>query len=503
MASIKDLQDQMNKNSQAWHGANKAEQDRLHKENERLQSQIDSMTGGSSTFNPGTGKWTTTGGSSGSKGSSSSGKGSSGGGSSSVGGNWSTGSNGYGSSYGTDANGQTDYSVLIRDAMNSGASWSEVQSLLNQRVNKTQQNGYGQYMYDDLYQSAQNYISQQKQREQEEANIWLEDMIAAQKRAAIAQINNAYQQNVNAINRAGEGVDTRYQNARNQAAGASELAARNFNEYAAAAGLNSGAGGQAELARNVALQNNLNDLSTAEAQTYADLEQQMANAEVEYNNAIAEAEANGDAALAAALYQEKVRVQEQQMQQWVQQYQMDLQNQQLQYQQQQDAASSALAERQQMAQYGNAFLEMGLMPSQEMLDAMGITAADAQAYINQLSLQASLTAAGGRSGNAGRGTGGTTGSGTVENVSAPTSNAGGSVGGSQVQGNNSEWSGIDMSSVTALGYGPVSRAYLEQMVDSGQVEAYQDPATGLIKFRRGTTSTVPSRPSFGNIQSLI
>ena len=323
------------------------------------------------------------------------------------------------------------------------------------------------------------------------------------KRAALAQINNAYQQNVNAINRAGEGVDTRYQNARNQAAGASELAARNFNEYAAAAGLNSGAGGQAELARNVALQNNLNDLSTAEAQTYADLEQQMANAEVEYNNAIAEAEANGDAALASALYQEKVRVQQANMEALMQQYQMDLQKQQLQYQQKQDAASSALAERQQMAQYGNTFLEMGLMPSQEMLDAMGITAADAQAYINQLSLQASLTAAGGRSGNAGRGTGGTTGSGTVENVSAPTSNAGGSVGGSQVQGNNSEWSGIDMSSVTALGYGPVSRAYLEQMVDSGQVEAYQDPATGLIKFRRGTTSTVPSRPSFGNIQSLI
>lgn len=148
-------------------------------------------------------------------------------------------------------------------------------------------------------------------------------------------------------------------------------AARNFNEYAAAAGLNSGAGGQAELARNVALQNNLNDLSTAEAQTYADLEQQMANAEVEYNNAIAEAEANGDAALASALYQEKVRVQQANMEALMQQYQMDLQKQQLQYQQKQDAASSALAERQQMAQYGNTFLEMGLMPSQEMLDAHG------------------------------------------------------------------------------------------------------------------------------------
>ena len=384
MASIKDLQDQMNKNSQAWHGANKAEQDRLHKENERLQSQIDSMTGGSSTFNPGTGKWSTTGGSSASRPSGVGGSRPSGGSSSRPsGGNWSTGSNGYGSSYGTDASGQNDYSVLIRDAMNAGASADEVQRLLDQRVNKAQQSGYNQYMYDDLYHAAQNYIKQQTQLPQvEDYSDYLADAFAAQKRAALAQINNAYQQNVNAINRAGEGVDTRYQNARNQAAGASELAARNFNEYAAAAGLNSGAGGQAELARNVALQNNLNDLSTAEAQTYADLEQQMANAEVEYNNAIAEAEANGDAALASALYQEKVRVQQANMEALMQQYQMDLQKQQLQYQQKQDAASSALAERQQMAQYGNTFLEMGLMPSQEMLDAMGITAADAQAYIN-------------------------------------------------------------------------------------------------------------------------
>ena len=322
MASIKDLQDQMNKNSQAWHGANKAEQDRLHKENERLQSQIDSMTGGSSTFNPGTGKWSTTGGSSASRPSGVGGSRPSGGSSSRPsGGNWSTGSNGYGSSYGTDASGQNDYSVLIRDAMNAGASADEVQRLLDQRVNKAQQSGYNQYMYDDLYHAAQNYIKQQTQLPQvEDYSDYLADAFAAQKRAALAQINNAYQQNVNAINRAGEGVDTRYQNARNQAAGASELAARNFNEYAAAAGLNSGAGGQAELARNVALQNNLNDLSTAEAQTYADLEQQMANAEVEYNNAIAEAEANGDAALASALYQEKVRVQQANMEALMQQY---------------------------------------------------------------------------------------------------------------------------------------------------------------------------------------
>lgn len=169
MASIKDLQDQMNKNSQAWHGANKAEQDRLHKENERLQSQIDSMTGGSSTFNPGTGKWSTTGGSSASRPSGVGGSRPSGGSSSRPsGGNWSTGSNGYGSSYGTDASGQNDYSVLIRDAMNAGASADEVQRLLDQRVNKAQQSGYNQYMYDDLYHAAQNYIKQQTQLPQVE-----------------------------------------------------------------------------------------------------------------------------------------------------------------------------------------------------------------------------------------------------------------------------------------------------------------------------------------------
>ena len=47
-----------------------------------------------------------------------------------------------------------------------------------------------------------------------------------------------------------------------------------------------------------------------------------------------------------------------------------------------------------------------------------------------------------------------------------------------------EWDGIDTSSVMDLGYGPLSRENLEQLVDSGQVTAYQDPGSGLIRFRR-------------------
>lgn len=202
MASIKDLQDQMNKNSAAWHGASQAEKDRLHQENIKLQQQISSMGGGSSSFNSSTGKWTTTGGSSG--GGSTGSSNNSGGASKPSGstsyptGNWSTGNNGYGSSYGTDANGQTDYSVLIRDAMNNGADWQTVQNLLNQRVNKAQQNGYNQYMYDDLYNQAQNYISANKnglyQDYMDKVGSYYDDIQAQQQAAQQAAVDQAVNQ---------------------------------------------------------------------------------------------------------------------------------------------------------------------------------------------------------------------------------------------------------------------------------------------------------------------
>ena len=268
---------------------------------------------------------------------------------------------------------------------------------------------------------------------------YLEDMYAAQRQAALAQIEGAYQQNLSAIDRAQAGVDERYQTARNQTAGASELSARNFNEYAAAAGLGSGTGAQAELARNVALQNNLNSINTAEADTYADLELQRSQAEAEYNSAIAQAQASGDAALAQALYQEKVRVQQGLLDQQLQQYQMDLQRYQLQYQagrdtvadqqwqqqfdtanqqwqtqfdynagrdtvadqqwQQQFDYNASQANRTQLAEYGNAFLQQGLMPSQDMLTAMGITSQDAQSYINLIKQQQAAAAAASSSGS--------------------------------------------------------------------------------------------------------
>ena len=251
----------------------------------------------------------------------------------------------------------------------------------------------------------------------EDLSAYLEELYAAQRRQTLANLDNAYQQNVNAINRAGEGVDARYQNARNQAAGASELAARNFAEYAAASGLNSGAGGQAELARNVTLQNNLNDINTAEAEVYADLELQLANAETEYNNAIAQAEASNDFALAESLYQEKVRVQQELVNQQMQQYQMDLQNRQLAFQQQQAEIANQQWQQQfdygveqdrksALAAAGAGLLNQGVMPGAEQLEAMGLSAEEAQAYINNLSILNSFSAAGRGDGSDGSSGGG-------------------------------------------------------------------------------------------------
>lgn len=438
MASVKELQAQKDKNSTAWHSAaTQEEKDRLHQANVELQKEIDRMTGGSSSFDSKTGKWTTSGGTSSSSSSSSK--------QHAI---WeddddddsyspsssSSTSSSTGSGYKPYVQGQN--AALDRELAVWSQRYNEAKERAlagdmsavmdmrnaNDEANKLR-NAYGYaavFANEDINNvkkqinyygggsssggssgggvpspspsGSENMYMDGNGTVVEDLSAYLEDLYAAQRRQTLANLNNAYQQNVNAINRAGEGVDARYQNARNQAAGASELAARNFAEYAAASGLNSGAGGQAELARNVTLQNNLNDINSAEADVYADLELQLANAETEYNNAIAQAEASNDFALAESLYQEKIRVQQELVNQQMQQFQMDLQNRQLAFQQQQADIANQQWQQQfdynsqqdaksNLVAWGEISLQNGVMPSQEMLDAMGMSADYAQSLI--------------------------------------------------------------------------------------------------------------------------
>ena len=79
----------------------------------------------------------------------------------------STGSSGSSGSVSQGSTGtNVDYSVLINNAINSGASWQDVQDLVNQRVNKATGNSdLNKYAYDNVYSNAMNYINQQKNQE--------------------------------------------------------------------------------------------------------------------------------------------------------------------------------------------------------------------------------------------------------------------------------------------------------------------------------------------------
>ena len=133
-------------------------------------------------------------------------------------------------------------------------------------------------------------------------------------RAAALAYKNAYDQSMLQLDAAAAKIPQQYRSAMNAAAGQAAQQQANFNEYAAAQGLNSGAAGQAALSRSNTLQNNLSSLQQAQAQALADVELQRASAQTQYQNAVAEALANNDLARAQALYQEWMRVDEGTMQ---------------------------------------------------------------------------------------------------------------------------------------------------------------------------------------------
>lgn len=130
------------------------------------------------------------------------------------------------------------------------------------------------------------------------------DAYNAARSAQLAALKSAYDANTAALENTRAQIEPHYQQGRNMTAAESERARQAFNEYAAASGLNSGAGGQAELARNSVLQGNLNALNTAEANAKAELDNQLAQLKVQYQNDIAAAIARGEYERAAALMRE-------------------------------------------------------------------------------------------------------------------------------------------------------------------------------------------------------
>ena len=136
---------------------------------------------------------------------------------------------------------------------------------------------------------------------------YLRDMYRQQMQANLSALEGAYNANVTRMRRQGELIPQKYDAMRNLAAAQNELSRRNFGEYAAARGLNTGTSGQAELARSAELQRNLADLGVQEAEASGNLESELTALDQQYNAAVAQAQASGNADLANALYQELVR----------------------------------------------------------------------------------------------------------------------------------------------------------------------------------------------------
>jgi hypothetical protein len=140
------------------------------------------------------------------------------------------------------------------------------------------------------------------------AEQYIKELYAARQEAILQAYKTAYDANVNTLDAAAAKIPAQYQAARNQAAAQSEIQKANFNEYAAASGLNSGAGGQAMLAMGNQLQGDLSGLGMAEADALSDLELQRTQIATQYQNDIAQAIADGKLEEASALYGEFVRI---------------------------------------------------------------------------------------------------------------------------------------------------------------------------------------------------
>ena len=349
-----------------------------------------------------------------------------------------TGGSSAGSSGGSGAYdsglGRPDYSTLIQQGIRNGASWQEIQNLQNTRNALIAGDAsLAQYAGDLTDQLATNYISRAKSDERSAAaeasyqqmleeldslaqrqsandySAYIEQMNQAQQEAALAELRAAYEANLAGLDRTRQDIAPQYESARNQAAGNAALQQQAFHEYAAARGLNSGAGGQAQLAMSNALQTNLSALDAAEASGMADLDLQRSQAEIDYNNAIAQAQTEGNYQLAQQLYQEKVRVDEALREQIASQAQLAMQTYQLGYNAYRDQVSDQRYDQQWNYQAGRdqasdekedyekelniAVYLAGAGQFGRLANLWGMNEAEAQALVDSYAAQKQLTQA--------------------------------------------------------------------------------------------------------------
>lgn len=205
--------------------------------------------------------------------------------------NSSGGSSGSGSSGGT-RNGETVYTG--EKSTGSRASYFGLNSM-GETKGSSSGSGYGTYEQD------------------------LNRLTKAQRQAQIDQLKAARDKALANLDVQEKNIKPTYETARNQVSAQSQQGARNFAEYLANRGLtNSGASAQGEINRLSALQNNLGNLNTAEANALRDIANQRTQVENDYVSGLA----NANNALTTNYYNNLLNYNEQQRQ-----YEQQLRNQ--------------------------------------------------------------------------------------------------------------------------------------------------------------------------------
>lgn len=161
-------------------------------------------------------------------------------------------------------------------------------------------------MYDDYLNQLGGYTTPSAKDQSDLVREMYEANLAANK----SQLESDYNQNLSDLESEASTIGSTYYEQQRQAQAESDRNRQSFQEYANARGLNSGTGGQAELARQNQLSANLDTLRQSEAEKRAEVERQRVLLGQQYQNAIQKAQADNDLAKAKALYEEAVRVDE-------------------------------------------------------------------------------------------------------------------------------------------------------------------------------------------------
>lgn len=176
-------------------------------------------------------------------------------------------------------------------------------------------------------------------------------------------LESAYNQKEAEYSAAEAKIPAQYDAQRNALSAQNEIEKANFNEQAAASGLNVGAGSQARLSQSNAYQQGMTALGKAQADAAANLQLERTKAKTAYQDAIQQAIKDNDARRAQALYEEAKRIDDNLVSNALNQANLDATRSSTNYAKMMETAQT-------LAQYGDFSGYLPLGYSQDQVDAM-------------------------------------------------------------------------------------------------------------------------------------